>query len=142
VLGDGKLYKCLFHDQSKMNSTEPKDIDEYIAGFPPSVQKTLHKLRAVIKKSAPEAEEALKYRMPTFVLHENLVHFAAFEHHVGFYPTPSAIEAFQDALKGYERAKGSVQFPHDRPVPFALVKKMVEFRVEEVQTKKTAKRRK
>jgi len=125
-----------------MTNTAPKNIDEYIAGFPQSVQETLHKLRAIVKEVAPEAEEALKYRMPTFVLRENLVHFAAFENHVGFYPTPSAIEAFKTELKGYESAKGSVQFPHAQPVPFALIKQMVRFRVKEIQTKTVAKKKK
>ena len=125
-----------------MKSTESTNIDEYIAGFPQSVQETLHKLRAIVREVAPDAEEALKYRMPTFVLRENLVHFAAFENHIGFYPTPSAIEAFKNELKGYKSAKGSVQFPHGQPVPFALIKKMVQFRVKEIQTKITAKKKK
>ena len=118
-----------------MKSTAPKNIDEYIAGFPQDVQEKLHKLRAIIREVAPDAEEALKYRMPTFVLQENLVHFAAFESHIGFYPTPSGIEAFKNELKGYECAKGSVQFSHKEPVPFVLIKKMVKFRVNEIQTK-------
>jgi len=125
-----------------MKSTEPTNIDEYIAGFPQSVQETLHKLRAIVREAAPDAEEALKYRIPTFVQHENLVHFAAFENHVGFYPTPSAIETFKNELKGYKSAKGSVQFPHEQPVPFALIKKMVQFRVDEIQSKMAAKKKK
>jgi uncharacterized protein YdhG (YjbR/CyaY superfamily) len=125
-----------------MKSTTPKNIDEYIAGFPQDVQERLHKLRAIVREVAPDAKEALKYRMPTFVLQENLVHFAAFESHVGFYPTPSAIEAFKNELKGYESAKGSVQFPHKQPVPFGLIKKMVKFRVNEIQTKMAAKKKK
>jgi uncharacterized protein YdhG (YjbR/CyaY superfamily) len=123
-----------------MKSTAPRNIDEYIAGSPQSVQPTLQKLRAIVAEVAPEAEETLKYRMPTFVLRENLVHFAVFEKHVGFYPTPSAIEAFKKELKGYESAKGSVQFPHKGPVPFALVKKIVQFRVKEVRAKWDAKK--
>ena len=127
---------------TNMKSTEPTNIDDYIAGFPQSVQETLHKLRAIVREVAPDAEEALKYRMPTFVLRENLVHFAAFENHIGFYPTPSAIEAFKNELTGYKSAKGSVQFPHKQPVPFALIKKMIQFRVKEVQTKFAAKKKK
>ncbi len=120
---------------SAMKTTTPRNIDEYIAGFPPDVQASLQQLRAVVREAAPDAEEALKYRMPTFVLQENLVHFAAFENHIGLYPTPSAVEAFQTDLKDYVHAKGSVQFPLNRPVPFALVKRMVRFRVKEVREK-------
>src|SRR5690348_15505524 len=101
-----------------MKTSVPRDIDEYIAGFPPNVQASLQKIRGIIRDAAPDAEEALKYRMPTFVLQGNLVHFAAFENHIGFYPTPSAIEAFSSDLKGYVSAKGSVQFPLNRPIPF------------------------
>src|SRR5689334_5108686 len=108
-----------------MKTTTPQGIDEYIAGFPRNVQESLQKIRAIVRELAPDAEEALKYRMPTFVLHGNLVHFAGFENHIGFYPTPSAIEAFSSDLKGYVSAKGSVQFPLNRPVPFALIKRMV-----------------
>ena len=119
-----------------------KNIDEYIAGYPRGVQEKLQKIRSVIKKAAPDAEEAIKYRMPTFVLHENLVHFAAFENHIGFYPTPSAIEAFSGELAPYKSAKGSVQFPLDKPVPFGLIKKMVEFRVKEARKRIAAKKKK
>ena len=114
-----------------MKTATPKNIDQYIAGFPPDVQETLQKIRDIINDAAPDAEETIKYRMPTFVLHGNLVHFAGFENHIGFYPTPSAIEAFGIDLAGYESAKGSVQFPLDQPVPFALIRSMVEFRVKE-----------
>ncbi len=124
-----------------MKTTPPRNIDEYIAGFPPDVQESLQKMRTIIREAAPEAEEALKYRMPTFVLQENLVHFAAFEKHIGFYPTPSAMEAFSADLMDYVHAKGSVQFPLNRPVPFALVKRMVQFRVKEIR-EKAAKQRK
>jgi uncharacterized protein YdhG (YjbR/CyaY superfamily) len=121
-----------------MRTATPKTIDEYIAGFQPDVQKLLQQIRDIIRKAAPDAEEALKYRMPTFVLNENLVHFAGFEKHIGFYPTPSGIEAFKRELAGYKSAKGSVQFPLDEPVPFDLIKKMVEFRVKETWEKKAA----
>jgi uncharacterized protein YdhG (YjbR/CyaY superfamily) len=113
----------------------PTTIDEYIAGFPPGVQKRLQKIRDIIRKCAPDAEEAIKYQIPTFVLHGNLVHFAAFEKHIGFYPTPSAIAAFKTELAAYPSAKGSVQFPLDQPVPLSLIKKMVAFRVKESRTK-------
>jgi len=125
-----------------MKATTPKNIDEYIAAFPPEVQESLQKMRAIVREVAPEAEEALKYRMPTFVLQENLVHFAAFDKHIGFYPTPSAMEAFRTDLKNYTHAKGSVQFPLNRPLPFALVKSMVQFRVKEVREKRPKQRQK
>src|SRR5690348_205585 len=103
-----------------MKTTTSKNIDEYIAGFPRDVQATLQKIRAVIRDAAPNAAETIKYRMPTFVLHGNLVHFAAFEKHIGFYPTPSAIKAFSGELAGYESAKGSAQFPLNKSVPLTL----------------------
>lgn len=124
-----------------MKPSAPKNIDEYIAGFPPDVQEALRKIRTIVRAAAPGAEEALKYRIPTFVLKENLVHFAAFEKHIGFYPTPSAIEAFSTDLRVYVSAKGSVQFPLNRPVPFALIKKMVQFRVKEVREKTTQRKK-
>ena len=119
----------------------PRNLDEYIAGFPRDVQAILERVRATIRKAAPDAEEAIKYRMPTFVLNGNLVHFAAFKNHIGFYPTPSGIEAFKDELSRYESAKGSVQFPIGKPIPLRLIDKIVKFRVKEAQAKSTAKKR-
>jgi uncharacterized protein YdhG (YjbR/CyaY superfamily) len=124
-----------------MKSAAAKDIDEYIASYPRGVQEKLQKIRNIVRKAAPDAEEAIKYQIPTFVLHGNLVHFAAFENHIGFYPTPSAIEAFSSELTGYQRAKGSVQFPLDKPLPVGLIKRMVEFRIEEIRDKLAAKNR-
>ena len=115
-----------------------RDIDEYIAGFPRDVQKTLQQIRATIRRAAPGAEEAIKYQIPTFILNGNLVHFAAFRSHVGFYPTPSGIGAFKDELFPYESAKGSVQFPLDQPMPLGLIEKIVKFRVKEARAKSTA----
>lgn len=109
----------------------PSNIDEYIALFPDSVQQTLSKLREIVHEEAPDAEEAIKYQIPTFVLHGNLIHFAAFKNHVGVYPTASGIEKFKDQLAKYVSAKGSVQFPFDKPFPFPLFRKMVKFRVKE-----------
>ena len=106
-------------------------IDEYISNFPEDIQKILGELRAVIKKAAPEAEEKISYQMPTFFLKGNLVHFAAYKSHIGFYPTPSGIQAFQDELSMYEGAKGSVQFPISKPLPMKLISKIVKFRVAE-----------
>ena len=109
----------------------PKTMDEYIAGFPADIQEKLEKIRKTIKKAAPEAEETIKYAMPTFMLKGNLVYFAAFKHHIGFYAMPSGHVEFQDELSKYEGAKGSVQFPLDQPIPYSLITKIVKFRVKE-----------
>jgi uncharacterized protein YdhG (YjbR/CyaY superfamily) len=106
-------------------------IDEYIALFPKDIQKILEELRATIKAAAPEAKEKISYQMPTFDLKGNLVHFAAHTNHIGFYPQPSGIEAFKDDLSMYESAKGSVQFPLDKPMPLKLITRIVKFRVAE-----------
>lgn len=106
-------------------------IDEYIAGFPLEVQTILLKLRAVIRAAAPEATEKISYQMPTYFLNGNLVHFAAFKHHIGFYPTPSAVADFSTELIVYKSAKGSIQFPIDQPLPYDLIERMVRFRVAE-----------
>ena len=111
--------------------TAPKDIDEYIVGFPDDVQNVLKKIRATIKRAAPGAGEAIRYQMPTFTLHGNLVHFAAFKKHIGFYPTPTGTQKFRKELSVYEGGKGSVRFPLDEPIPFELIGRMVEFRVKE-----------
>jgi uncharacterized protein YdhG (YjbR/CyaY superfamily) len=111
-------------------------IDEYIATFPSCIQIILQEVRATIKAAAPKAEEKISYQMPTFTLNGgNLVHFAAFKNHIGFYPTPSGIEAFQKELSIYEGAKGSTQFPLDKPMPLKLISRIVKFRVAE-STKK------
>lgn len=115
-----------------------KTIDEYIAAFPKDVQSVLQELRQVIREATPEAEEAISYGMPAFKLHgRSLVFFAAWKNHVGFYPSgPSAIEAFKKELSPFKQSKGTVQFPLDKPIPFDLVKKIVEFRVKENESKK------
>jgi uncharacterized protein YdhG (YjbR/CyaY superfamily) len=123
----------------------PESINDYIASFPPDVQAILEKVRATIRKAAPEAEEAIKYRLPTFVLNGNLVHFGAFKKHIGFYATPTGNKKFRAELAPYQGAKGSVQFPLDKPIPLGLVSKMVKFRVQEnlerASAKKTKRRR-
>lgn len=106
-------------------------IDEYIALFPKDIQKKLEELRATIKAAAPDVKEKISYQMPTFDLYGNLVHFAAHKNHIGFYPTPSGIDAFKNELSVYEGAKGSVQFPLDKPLPLKLIRKIVKFRVAE-----------
>jgi uncharacterized protein YdhG (YjbR/CyaY superfamily) len=113
------------------NKATFKSIDEYLLQFPSEVQEILKTLRKVIKESAPDAEEKISYQMPTFVLHGNLVHFAAFKNHIGFYPTPSGIDAFKHELSEYKGAKGSVQFPIEKPLPFELISEIVKFRVAE-----------
>lgn len=113
------------------NKTTYKSIDEYISQFSPEVQELLKTLRKVIKEAAPEAEEKISWQMPTFVLHGNLVHFAAHKNHIGFYPAPSGIDAFKDELSEYKGAKGSVQFPIKKPIPYELISKIVIYRVAE-----------
>ncbi len=126
-----------------MESTNkaPQTIDEYIALFPPDVQEKLEQVRATIRAAAPKAEEAIKYRLATFVLAGNLVHFGAFKNHIGFYPTASGIAHFKDELSAYKSSKGAVQFPLDKPIPLALIRKIVKFRVEENLIRAEAKRR-
>jgi uncharacterized protein YdhG (YjbR/CyaY superfamily) len=120
----------------KAKNTAPQTIDEYIAGFPRDVQAILKKVRATIKKAAPEAGEAIKYQIPTFTLNGNLVHFGAYQHHLGFYPTPKALAKFQKELSRYEGSKGAVKFPLDKPIPYALIARIVRFRVQQSQAKK------
>lgn len=120
----------------------PKTIDEYIAGFPGEVQEILKKIRATVKNAAPEAQETISYQMPTFTLKGNLVHFAAYQKHIGFYPVPSGIEAFKEELSAYKGAKGSVQFPLDKPIPYDLISRIVKFRVAENLEKAETKRKK
>jgi uncharacterized protein YdhG (YjbR/CyaY superfamily) len=115
----------------KTETPEPATIDAYIATFPPDVQARLKSVRQAIRKAAPQAEEAIKYRMPTYVLNGNLVHFAGYARHVGFYPAPSGITAFKAELNRYENAKGSVQFPHNKPIPITLIQKITRFCVKE-----------
>ena len=106
-------------------------IDEYIGTFPADIQVILQELRGTIHAAAPEATEKISYQMPTFYLKGNLVHFAAFKGHIGFYPAPSGIEAFQQELAGYKSSKGAVQFPIGEPLPLELISRIVRFRAEE-----------
>ena len=108
-----------------------KDVDDYINKAPEQTRSYLRQVREIIKGVAPDVEEKISYQMPTFFLNGNLVHFAAFKGHIGFYPTPSGIEAFKQELSVYEGAKGSVQFPLDRPMPLKLVTRIVKYRVAE-----------
>ncbi|MDF2605976.1 MAG: hypothetical protein K0S34_166 [Bacillales bacterium] len=120
----------------------PKNIDEYIARFPIEVQEKLQKIRKVVQEAAPEATERISYQMPTFYLFGNLVHFGAFKNHIGFYPTPSGITSFDEELAQYNRAKGSVNFPMHKPIPYDLIYKIVRFRVVENLQKSEGKSKK
>ncbi|HLC05839.1 MAG TPA: DUF1801 domain-containing protein [Anaerolineales bacterium] len=115
----------------RTDQTGPKDIDEYIAGFPDDVQEILEKIRTTIRDAAPDAEETISYQMPTFTLKGNLIHFAAHKKHIGLYPTPTGTERFKKELSVYKAAKGSVRFPLDEPIPFGLISRIVKFRVKE-----------
>ncbi|HET6845739.1 MAG TPA: DUF1801 domain-containing protein [Anaerolineales bacterium] len=106
-------------------------IEEYIKAQPAATQKVLRTLRATMQAAAPAATQTINYGIPTFQLHGNLVHFAAFEKHIGFYPTPGGIQAFRKELSRYVSAKGSVQFPLDRPMPLGLITRIVKFRVKQ-----------
>ncbi|MHB1454901.1 MAG: iron chaperone [Saccharofermentanales bacterium] len=114
-----------------IRNTGFKTIDEYIAQFPPDIQMKLNKLREVIRIAAPEATEKISYAMPTFFYKKNLVHFAAYAKHIGFYPTPSGTDTFKEELSRYKCSKGAVQFPIDEPLPFDLISRIVQFRVDE-----------
>jgi uncharacterized protein YdhG (YjbR/CyaY superfamily) len=125
-----------------MQGTQATTIDEYIAGFPKDIQQLLKTMRSTIQKAAPKAEEAIKYAMPTFVLNGNLVHFAAFRNHIGFYPAPDGITSFKKELAIYKTSKGAIQFPLDRPLPLGLIKEIVRYRVKMNEEKAKAKTKK
>jgi uncharacterized protein YdhG (YjbR/CyaY superfamily) len=122
--------------------TAPRNIDEYIAGFPKDIQAILEKVRATIGEAAPDATETISYQMPAFKLHGNLVYFAAFKNHIGFYPMPKGIDVFKDELAAYASGKGSVQFPLNQPIPYDIITKIVKFRAAENLQKAKAKAKK
>jgi uncharacterized protein YdhG (YjbR/CyaY superfamily) len=126
----------------RTDQTAPKNIDEYIAGFPHDVQEILEKIRMTIRKAAPAAEETIKYQMPTFTLKGNLVHFAAYKKHIGLYPAPRGIAKLKNELSIYESGKGTLKFPLDKPIPFDLISKIVKFRVKETLKGAAAKAKK
>jgi len=125
-----------------MKSAVAENIDAYIAGFPKPIQQKLEAIRATIRKAAPEAGEAIKYAMPTFTLNGNLVHFAAFKNHIGFYPAPRAIEAFKKELSAYEGSKGAIRFPLDKSLPLGLIGNIVKYRVKMSEEKAGLKKKK
>lgn len=120
----------------------PKDINKYIAGYPKGVQEILEKIRATIREAAPNAQETISYGIPTFTLKGNLVHFAAYKKHIGFYPTSSGIQKFKDELSAYKMSKGTVQFPLDQPIPHDLIRRITAFRVTENLERAAAKGKK
>lgn len=126
----------------KTEQAAPKDIDDYIAAFPNDIRQILKKIRATVRKAAPRAEERISYRIPCFALHGNLVYFAAFKRHIGFFPTASGIANFKQELSSYKCSRGTVQFPFDKPIPYGLIGKIVRFRVKENLEKAEAKRKK
>jgi uncharacterized protein YdhG (YjbR/CyaY superfamily) len=116
----------------KSLKTEPKDIDEYIAGFPTDVQEILQQIRATIRKTAPDAEETISYKMPTFNYKGHyLVYFAAFKNHIGFYPAPTGVAEFKEELELYGAGKGTFKFPLNKPIPFDVIRKVTAYRMKE-----------
>lgn len=118
-----------------MKKADYKTVDEYLENFPVKIRKLLQAVRRTIRRAAPKAAEKIAYRIPTFFLNGNLVHFAAFSDHISFFPTSSGVSAFKKELKGYKTAKGTIQFPLNKPLPLSLVSKIVKFRVKENLTK-------
>ena len=114
-----------------MTQEQPNSLDEYIATFPKNVQEILKSLRQAIKETAPQAQETISWRMPTFKLNGNPLFFAAFKKHIGLYPGPEAIVAFKERLSVYKTSKGAIQFPIDKPLPLELIKEIVTFRLKE-----------
>lgn len=121
------------------NAKQVTTFEEYFSRFNADVVEKLHEIRKMISRAAPEAAEVISYAIPTYVFNGNLVHFAAFMNHIGFYPNPSGIEAFENELSGYKKAKGSVQFPMDEPLPLETIFKIVKFRVSENLIKRKTK---
>jgi len=126
----------------KADRAVAKDIDEYIARLPKETRAISQRVRAAIRKAAPDAEEKISYQIPAFFLEGNLVHFAAYRNHIGFYPGAAGIEKFKSELPSYETAKGTVRFSLDRPIPFDLIERMVKYRVKENLDAAEARRRK
>jgi uncharacterized protein YdhG (YjbR/CyaY superfamily) len=119
-------------DTMKSRQAAPKDMDEYIAGFPADVQSILERIRKTIRKAAPGAQETISYQIPTFTLNgKYLVYFAAYKKHIGVYPAPVGNAEFKEDLSPYAAGKGTARFPLDKPIPFALIGRIVRFRLEE-----------
>jgi uncharacterized protein YdhG (YjbR/CyaY superfamily) len=132
-LGGSECFSGFYEgDNMKTDQTAPKTIDDYIAGFPNDVQEILEKIRMTIRKAAPDAEETISYKMPTFTLKGHyLVYFAAYKNHIGFYAAPRGNAEFKEELSVYEAGRGTLKFPLDKPIPFDLISKIVKVRVKE-----------
>lgn len=126
----------------RMKMIKVKNTDEYISLFPEDIQKRLAQLRMTIGKAAPKSSESIKYGIPTFEQNGNLVHFAAYKSHIGFYPAPAGIKAFKQELSNYEQSKGAIRFSLDKPLPLRLISKIVKFRVKQNEEKAKAKLKK
>lgn len=135
-------FKLFLRKTMKTSPTSPKTVDAYVAGFPPDVQARLEKIRATIRKAAPDAQETIKYQIPTFTLKGNLISFAAYQNHIGLYPVPAGTATFQRALAAYKSAKSTVRLPLDEPLPLGLLRQLVKFRVKENLAKAEAKGKK
>jgi uncharacterized protein YdhG (YjbR/CyaY superfamily) len=127
--------------KTNAKSAPPKDVDEYLAGVPKEARATLEKLRKAIKAAAPRASEVISYQMPMYKQNGMLVGFAAFKDHCSLFPGPAVIKAHQEDLKGYKTSKGTIRFPSDKPLPAALVKKMIKTRIQENEARASKKRR-
>lgn len=122
-----------------MTTLKPADMDSYIASFPKDVQKMLQQVRSAIKKAAPKAEETIKYTIPTFTLNGNMLSFAAYKKHIGVYPAPKGTASFQKELAPYKKAKATIQFPLDKPIPLQLLTSLVKYRMKEMLAKSKTK---
>jgi uncharacterized protein YdhG (YjbR/CyaY superfamily) len=127
----------------KTKRATPRNIDEYIAGYPGDVQQRLEKIRETIRKAMPRAEETISYQIPCFTLNgKYVIYFAAFKNHISVYPAPRGYDEFKKELASYEGGKGTVQFPLDKPVPFGLITRIVKFRIAQSRQKEKAKAKK
>jgi len=120
----------------------PRNIDDYIAGFPGEVRELLEKIRATIRKAAPAAEETISYQIPAFRVEGNLIFFAAYKQHIGLYPAPRGAPQFKKELSAYEGGKGTIRFPLDKPIPFGLITRIVKYRVKSNLARAAARRKK
>lgn len=113
------------------NLKKPKDIDEYIAATPKELQERLRQIRQIVRETTPDAIEKISYGIPAYMFHGRLIYFAAFKNHIGFYPMKDVIQKFEKELSGYHTSKGTIQFPHNKPLPLTLIKKIIKFRMQE-----------
>jgi uncharacterized protein YdhG (YjbR/CyaY superfamily) len=127
----------------KITQTAPRNIDDYIAGVPTDIQKIMQKIRATIRKAAPQAEETISYKMPAFNLNgQYLIYFAAYKKHIGMYPVPTGDAEFRQQIEAYQTGKGTLQFPLDQPIPYKLISRIVKLRAKENMERAQMKRKK